>query len=69
MIVTQRLGGPKWLRLCNTALSFLRLEGNLLLKRSRDSYKTGVGNLSDVGRWYSFYLYTSFRGDGKLLLL
>lgn len=68
-VVAQKLKGSKWLKLCKTTRCLLRLECSPLLKRSWDSYKTGVGNLSDVGRRCFFYLYSSFRGGGKMFLL
>lgn len=64
-----KLRRPKWLKLCKMTWCILRLECSPLLKRSWDSYRTGVGNFSDVSRRYFFYLYSSFRGGGKMLLL
>lgn len=67
-VVTQKLKRPKWLKLCKTRWCILRLECSPLLKRPWDSYRTWVGNFSGMGRWYFFYLYSSFRGSGKMLL-
>lgn len=68
-VVAQKRRGFKWLKLCKTTWCLLRLECSPLLKRSWDSYKMGVGNLSDVGRRCFFYLYSSFRRGGKMFLL
>jgi hypothetical protein len=34
-----------------------------MLKRSWDSYKTGFGNFSDVGRQHFYYLYSFHLGE------
>lgn len=67
-VVTQTFKKPKWLKLCKMTWCILRLECSPLLQRSWDSYRTWVGNFSDMGRWYFFYLCSSFRGSGKVLL-